>query len=197
MSSVAWFLGFIFALQAVRLVLAAVGFMEFEELEFDITVKLGLTSILFTAVCTIGAALLFGNSRTKDFLELEIDEGGRKVPTRKKPKTAIHVIMFLVGLVAVLEAWVEESTGESGFIENFFIDGLVGLFGPFLLLIGGWIMDVLFTLHLFKNSETILELIGNYVLLGCYFWTFIYATGCCCSGLFERENPRRINISIV
>ena len=67
----------------------------------------------------------------------------------------------------------------------------------FLLLIGGWIMDVLFTLHLFKNSETILELIGNYVLLGCYFWTFIYATSCCCSGLFERENPRRINISIV
>jgi len=137
MSSVAWFLGFIFALQAVRLVLAAVGFMEFEELEFDISVKLGLTSILFTAVCTIGAALLFGNSRTKDFLELEIDEGVRKVPTRKKPKTAIHVIMFLVGLVAVLEAWVEDSTGESGFIENFFIDGLVGLFGPFLLWIGG------------------------------------------------------------
>ena len=111
--------------------------MEFEELEFDISVKLGLTSILFTAVCTIGAALLFGNSRTKDFLELEIDEGVRKVPTRKKPKTAIHVIMFLVGLVAVIEAWVEDSTGESGLIDNFFIDGLIGLFGPFLLWIGG------------------------------------------------------------
>ena len=137
MSSVAWFLGFIFALQAVRLVLAAIGFMEFEELEFDISVKLGFTSILFTAVCTIGAALLFGNSRTKDFLELEIDEGVRKIPTRKKPKTAIHVIMFLIGLIAVLEAWVEDSTGESGFIENFFIDGLIGLFGPFLLWIGG------------------------------------------------------------
>jgi ABC-type antimicrobial peptide transport system permease subunit/uncharacterized protein YjbI with pentapeptide repeats len=137
MSSVAWLLGFIFALQAVRLVLAAVGFMEFEELEFDINVKLGFTSILFTAICTIGAALLFGNNRTKDFLELEIDEGVRKVPTRKKPKTTLHVIMFLVGSIAVLEAWIEDSTGESGFIENFFIDGLIGLFGPFLLWIGG------------------------------------------------------------
>ncbi|MAK25786.1 MAG: hypothetical protein CMA02_00745 [Euryarchaeota archaeon] len=137
MSSVAWFLGFIFALQAVRLVLAAVGFMEFEELEFDISVKLGLTSILFTAVCTIGAALLFGNTRTKDFLELEIDEGVRKVPTRKKPKTVLHVIMFLIGLIAVIEAWIEDSTGESGLIDNFFIDGLIGLFGPFLLWIGG------------------------------------------------------------
>ncbi|MDP6857111.1 MAG: FtsX-like permease family protein [Candidatus Thalassarchaeaceae archaeon] len=137
MSSVAWLLGFIFALQAVRLVLAAVGFMEFEELEFDISVKLGFTSILFTAICTIGAALLFGNNRTKEFLELEIDEGVRKVPTRKKPKTTLHVIMFLIGSIAVFEAWIEDSTGESGFIENFFIDGLIGLFGPFLLWIGG------------------------------------------------------------
>ena len=55
----------------------------------------------------------------------------------ERSQEVLHVIMFLIGLIAVIEAWIEDSTGESGLIDNFFIDGLIGLFGPFLLWIGG------------------------------------------------------------
>ena len=72
------------------------------------------------------------------------------------------------------------------------------LFGFFLLLIGGWFMDVFFALRLFHSSENTLELLGQYVVLGGCFWTFMYALICCCSCMFERDrSDRRINISIV
>jgi len=137
MSFVAWLLGYILAIQTVGLVLSAVGFMSFEPLEFPINVKLGTISLLVTAFATIGAALLFGRGRTKEFLELEIDEGVRKVPTKKKQRTGLQILMFSIGILAVVESRIEDTTGERGLIENFFVDGLLGLFGPFLLWIGG------------------------------------------------------------
>ncbi len=137
MSFVAWLLGYILAIQTVSLVLSAVGFMSFEQLEFPVNVQLGTLSLVFTAFATIGAALLFGRGRTKEFLELEIDEGVRKVPTKKKQRTGIQILMFGIGILAVLESRIEDTTGDRGLIENFFIDGLVGIFGPFLLWIGG------------------------------------------------------------
>ena len=77
-------LGYILAIQTVGLVLSAVGFMSFEPLGL-INVQLGTISLLVT-VSTIGAALLFGRGRTKEFLELEIDEGFVKF----QPKEAAH-----------------------------------------------------------------------------------------------------------
>lgn len=72
------------------------------------------------------------------------------------------------------------------------------LFGFFLLLIGGWLMDVFFALRLFHSSKNMLQLIGEYVTLGGCFWAFIYATICFCSCISEKDrNHRRINISIV
>ena len=121
----------------VGLVLSAVGFMSFEPLEFPINVQLGTISLLVTAFATIGTALLFGRGRTKEFLELEIDEGVRKVPTKKKQRTGLQVLMFGIGILAVIESRIEDTTGDRGLIENFFVDGLLGLFGPFLLWIGG------------------------------------------------------------
>ncbi len=137
MSFVAWLLGYILAIQTVSLVLSAVGFMSFEQLEFPVNVQLGTLSLFFTAFATIGAALLFGRGRTKEFLELEIDEGVRKVPTKKKQRTGLQLLMFGIGILAVLESRIEDTTGDRGLIENFFIDGLIGIFGPFLLWIGG------------------------------------------------------------
>jgi ABC-type lipoprotein release transport system permease subunit len=137
MSFVAWLAGYLAAMAAVPLVLDAVGFMEFKQGEFEVDVGLGFISLLSTAIVTIGAAGLFGFSRTKEFLEMEIDEGVRRVSTKSKPKTWLHVLMFGTGILALVESWLEDQSGDVDLVNNFFLDGLLGIFGPFLLWIGG------------------------------------------------------------
>ena len=65
MASVAWLVGYILALLAVPVVLSAVGFMEFRTGDFDVNPTLGIWSTLFTAVTTLGLAVLFGRSRAR------------------------------------------------------------------------------------------------------------------------------------
>ena len=74
MSSVAWLIGYILALMAVPIVLSAVGFMEFRTGDFDVNPTLGIGSTLFTAIATLGLAMIFGRSRAREFIELEIEE---------------------------------------------------------------------------------------------------------------------------
>ena len=137
MSSVAWLIGYILALMAVPIVLSAVGFMEFRTGDFDVNPTLGFGSTLFTAVTTLGLALIFGRSRARDFLELEIEEGVRKTTTKAEPKRWLHWTAFLFGMLAVVDTWLEMNGSEDGIVSNFFIEGLIGIIGPFALWIGG------------------------------------------------------------
>jgi len=138
MSSIAWFAGYLLALNLVPLVLDAVGFMEFRPGEFKVNPTLGWVSTLVTLLATIGLALIFGRGRTRRFLDIEIDEGVRRTTVKREPRVWLHWVMFLIGCLALLESWLESSkVMEDGILTNFFIDGLVLIFGPFLLWIGG------------------------------------------------------------
>jgi len=137
MSSVAWLIGYILALMAVPIVLSAVGFMEFRTGDFDVNPTLGIGSTLFTAIATLGLAMIFGRSRARDFIELEIEEGVRKTTVKAEPKRWLHWSAFLFGMLAVIDTWLEMNGSEDGIVSNFFIEGLIGIIGPFALWIGG------------------------------------------------------------
>ena len=87
-ATAAWILGYLLALLAVPAVLASVGFMQFEPLGFTVDPRLSIGATMFTALATLGLALIFGRSRTKDFMELEIDEGVSKI---QKVLSLIHI----------------------------------------------------------------------------------------------------------
>ena len=137
MASVAWLIGYILALLAVPIVLSAVGFMELRTGDFDVNPTLGIGSTLFTAIATLGLAVLFGRSRARDFIELEIEEGVKKSSKKSEPKRWLHWTAFLFGMLAVVDTWLEMNGSEDGIVSNFFIEGLIGIFGPFALWIGG------------------------------------------------------------
>ena len=137
MSSVAWLAGYLLALFAVPIVLSAVGFMEFRTGDFDVNPTLSIGSTIFTAVTTLGLALLFGRSRARDFINLEIEEGVRKTTTKAEPKRWLHWLAFLFGMLAVGDTWLEMNGSEDGIVSNFFLEGLLGIIGPFALWIGG------------------------------------------------------------
>ena len=137
MSSVAWLAGYLLAMLAVPIVLSAVGFMEFRMGDFDVNPTLSIGSTIFTAVTTLGLALLFGRSRSRQFIELEIEEGVRKTSQAAEPKRWLHWLAFLFGMLAVTDTWLEANGSEDGIISNFFFEGLINIFGPFALWIGG------------------------------------------------------------
>ncbi|DAC32560.1 MAG TPA: FtsX-like permease family protein, partial [Candidatus Poseidoniaceae archaeon] len=137
MSSVAWLAGYLLALLAVPIVLSAVGFMEFRTGDFDVTPTLSVGSTIFTAVTTLGLAMIFGRSRARDFIALEIEEGVRNTSAKSEPKRWLHWLAFLFGMLAVGDTWLEMNGSEDGIVSNFFIEGLLGIIGPFALWIGG------------------------------------------------------------
>jgi ABC-type antimicrobial peptide transport system permease subunit len=137
MASVAWLVGYLLALAAVPLVLSSVGFMAFKPGDISVNPALGVVATMATAFATVGLALLFGRSRARDFIELEIEEGVRKVIEVNKPKRWLHWSLFLVGLLGMIDTWLEMNGSEDGIISNFFIEGVINIFGPFMLWIGG------------------------------------------------------------
>ena len=136
-STVAWFLGYLLAMAAVPAVLASVGFMQFEPLGFTVNPRLSVGATMFTALATLGLALIFGQSRTKEFLELEIDEGVSKVQKVGKPKVWLHWLLFIVGSSGAIDTWLKLNGSEDGIFSNWFLEGLINIFGPFMLWIGG------------------------------------------------------------
>ena len=137
-----WLLGYIVALLSVPLILDAVGFMSFEKGDIDLNPTLGVGYTIAVFLLTVGIAYLVARARTKDFLEMEIDEGVRKVKGVKKPRTWLHILAFFIGIIATVESYIETSGGwgpfgERGIITGFFVDSLVALLGPFALWIGG------------------------------------------------------------
>ena len=136
-SSVAWIAGYLLAMFSVPIVLSAVGFMEFRTGEFDIDPTLSFGSTIFTALSTLGLAILFGRKRSQKFIELEIEEGVKSTMQTAEPKRWLHWLCFIFGLVSVIDTWLEMNGSEDGIVSNFFFEGLLGIFGPFLLWIGG------------------------------------------------------------
>ena len=137
-----WLLGYIVALLSVPLILDAVGFMSFEKGDIDLNPTLGVGYTIAVFLLTVGIAYLVARARTKDFLEMEIDEGVRKVKGVKKPRTWLHMLAFFIGIIATVESYIETSggwgpIGERGIITGFFVDSLIALLGPFALWIGG------------------------------------------------------------
>jgi len=141
-SVIGWFFGYILAMASVPVVLDAVGFMAFEKSDFRVVPTLsGLVTLLIFSV-TVGITLLFGSSRTTEFLSIEIDEGVRRVAPRKKSRLWLHLIVFFIGILSFSESWIESNgglgpLGPKGLSSNFIVDGLLFLFGPFFLWIGG------------------------------------------------------------
>jgi len=141
-STFAWLAGYLIALAGVPIVLAAVGFMSFKRNVFDVTPTLSFWSTFGIIVFTVGLAMLFGRSRTNEFLSIEIDEGVRKVSRKRKPRYWLHTIVFLVGILSYIESWIEGNGGfgsidSNGIIGNFILNALLLLFGPFFLWVGG------------------------------------------------------------
>ena len=136
-ATVAWFFGYLLAMAAVPAVLASVGFMQFEPLGFDVNPVIGVGATLFTALATLGLALIFGRSRTRDFMELEIDEGVSKVQKVAKPKVWLHWTLFLIGSLGAIDTYLEMNGSEDGILTNWFLEGIINVFGPFMLWIGG------------------------------------------------------------
>jgi len=134
---VAWLGGYLLAMAAVPVVLASVGFMQFEALGFNVDPSLSFGATLFTAITTLGLALIFGRSRTRDFMELEIDEGVSRVQKVSKPKVWLHWTLFLVGSLGAIDTYMEMNGSEDGILTNWFVEGLINVFGPFMLWIGG------------------------------------------------------------
>ena len=140
MASIAWFAGYLLALATVPVVLSSVGFMEFSALKYDVNPTLGIVTTAITLFATLGFALLFGRSRAREFIEMEIDEGISKVRTERKPRYWLHWIFFAIGMIAVIDTWLEMNGSEDGLNSNWIIEGLLGIFAPFLLWISGAIL---------------------------------------------------------
>ncbi|MEC9354097.1 MAG: ABC transporter permease, partial [Candidatus Thermoplasmatota archaeon] len=141
----AWIAGYVLALFAVPLVLNAVGFMQFRPGEYDVSPSLGLLATLATLIVTVGLTLLFGRSRTRDFLEQEISEGVQRVVVKPQPRYWLHWLLFSIGLIALADSYIQSlaSDGrltndwERGIISNPVLNGIFAVLGPFLLWIGG------------------------------------------------------------
>ncbi|MDA8778025.1 pentapeptide repeat-containing protein [Candidatus Poseidoniales archaeon] len=132
-----WVVGYILAMIAVPIVLSAVGFLVFSELTTEVNPTLSFAATLFTAFATLGVALLFGRSRTREFIEMEIDEGVRTVAKKRPPRRWLHWAMFAIGMLSFTDTALEQNGSEDGLYSNFFLEGLFGIFGPFFLWIGG------------------------------------------------------------
>jgi len=136
-ASIAWFIGYLLAMAAVPIVLASVGFLQFKPLGYSVNPAISFGATIFTALATIGLALIFGRSRTRDFMELEIDEGVSRIQKVGKPKVWLHWTLFLVGSLGAIDTWMEMNGSEDGILTNWFVEGLINIFGPFMLWIGG------------------------------------------------------------
>ena len=141
-SIIAWLAGYLMALASVPVILDAVGFMAFEKSDFRVRPSLSLVSTLLVFFVTVVISLIFGRSRTRDFLNIEIDEGVKRVTARKKSRLWLHMLVFVTGILAFVDSWVESNGGfwiftSSGIVEQFFANAVLALLGPFFLWIGG------------------------------------------------------------
>ena len=141
--SIAWGLGFLFATGAVEIVLRSVGFLRFtEEGDFSVNPILSIASTVLVGILTLAVAYWRGTVTTKKFLNMEIDEGVRKVSNEREPYYILHYVTFAIGMFAFVESWIQSNggygpIGGNGIITNFILNAVLLLLGPFFLWIGG------------------------------------------------------------
>ena len=75
----------------------------------------------------------------REFHWTRSEEGVRKTTVKAEPKRWLHWSAFLFGMLAVIDTWLEMNGGERWY-SSFFIEGLIGIIGPFALWIGGSIV---------------------------------------------------------
>ena len=141
-SVIAWLAGYLMALASVPVILDAVGFMAFEKSEYRVRPSLSFLSTMLVFFVTVVISLIFGRARTKEFLDIEIDEGVKRVTARKKSRLWLHMLVFLTGILAFVDSWVEDNGGfwifdDGGIVDQFFANAVLALLGPFFLWIGG------------------------------------------------------------
>tara|TARA_B100000029_G_scaffold448642_1_gene471280 strand:+ start:1485 stop:5267 length:3783 start_codon:yes stop_codon:yes gene_type:complete len=152
-STIAFLGGYILSIGIVPNLLSAVGFMSFEssgDLAEYRWANLGIGALIFTIVTTIGVAWFYGRKKADEFLSIEIVEGVSKLSKKVEPRFWIPLACFAVGVFTCVEIWIEDnegwgpifgiSIGEDGMITNFITNGLLKIFAPFLLWIGGAII---------------------------------------------------------
>ena len=141
--SVAWGLGYLLATGAVEIVLRAVGFLRFtEEGDFAVDPILSVISTVLVGLLTLAIAFWRGSVTTKRFLNMEIDEGVRKVSNEREPFYLLHYTTFVIGIFAFTESWIQSNggygpIGSEGLVTNFILNAILLLLGPFFLWIGG------------------------------------------------------------
>ena len=141
--SVAWGLGYLLATGAVEIVLRAVGFLRFtEEGDFAVDPVLSVISTVLVGLLTLAIAFWRGSVTTKRFLNMEIDEGVRKVSNEREPFYLLHYTTFIIGIFAFTESWIQSNggygpVGSGGLVTNFILNAILLLLGPFFLWIGG------------------------------------------------------------
>ena len=137
MATTAWAVGYLLAMLVVPIVLSAVGFMDFRSGSFQVNPWLSFALTFVVALTTVGLALIFASSQTKEFLSTDIEDGVKNNVAKRKPKTWLHLIMFFIGILSFIDAFLETQNGNDGLIKSWFPNALVAIFGPFLLWIGG------------------------------------------------------------
>ena len=121
----------------------------------------------FTIITTIGVAWFYGKNKADEFLSIEIVEGVSKISKKTEPRFWIPLACFAVGTFTGVEIWIEDNGGwgpfgEDGMVTNFITNGLLKIFAPFLLWIGGAI--ILGKIGA-KGPEFLVKLFGKTALL--------------------------------
>ena len=70
-------------------------------------------------------------------MELEINEGVSKIQKVAKPKVWLHWTLFLFGSLGAIDTLLVMNGNDDGLGFNWFVGGLINVFGPFMLWIGG------------------------------------------------------------
>jgi len=169
-STLAFIGGYILSIGIVPDLLSAVGFMDFErnsDLDEYRWNNLGTLALTFTIAVTIGIAWYYGRTKAKEFLEQEIEEGVKNSAKKVEPRFWLPLIAFIIGVFTGMEIWIEDNgglggIGEDGLITNFITDGLLKIFAPFLLWIGGAI--ILGRIGA-KGPEILVKIFGRTALL--------------------------------
>jgi ABC-type antimicrobial peptide transport system permease subunit len=169
-SIIAFIGGYILSIGIVPDLLSAVGFMDFErnndlaEYRWN---NLGIVALIFTIAATIGIAWYYGRAKAREFLNQEIEEGVKNNAKQTEPRFWLPLIAFIIGIFTAIEIWIEDngglgSIGEDGLITNFITGGLLKIFAPFLLWIGGAI--ILGRIGA-KGPEILVKIFGRTALL--------------------------------
>ncbi len=169
-STIAFLGGYILSIGIVPNLLSAVGFMSFEssgDLAEYRWANLGISALIFTIITTIGVAWFYGKNKADEFLSIEIVEGVSKISKKTEPRFWIPLACFTVGAFTGVEIWIEDNGGwgpfgEDGMVTNFITNGLLKIFAPFLLWIGGAI--ILGKIGA-KGPEFLVKLFGKTALL--------------------------------